>query len=173
MYTCNLNKFIKWAIDFYRQVFVFEWHPYDKLFMPWLGMGTCLCTKYYMETTGPAPLRWFSNIMILFWHKLNVNKKLTLLKLRLINPDDIVLSFVFGNRCIVPMLYSRILSIQGTAKSFLVTLQLRIELVLDRRISSNRLRIGRWIFTLATLKYIWWQNNITGWLTKLDMANTV
>ena len=59
---------------------------------------------------APVPLRLFSNVMILHWHNLNVNKMSTLLKLHPTNTSDIVLTFSLGNRCIQMFHWTRLFS---------------------------------------------------------------
>ena len=77
--------------------------------------------------------------MTLHWHKVNVNKWSTLLKLCPTNADDIVLTFSLCNRCIQTFhwgkLCSRMFSLKRTTRSCIVTSQLQVETFPHRRFS--------------------------------------
>ena len=81
----------------------------------------CRVVKCSQKDMFPIPLRLFSYVMTLHWHKVNVNKMSTLFKLHPTNADDIVLTFAFGNWCILMFqrlrMWSQMLLLQGTANS--------------------------------------------------------
>ena len=87
-------------------------HDYKKLRFAWVpGSEPMLQLRQdTMPVLDPVPLKWFSNVIKLHWHNVNVNKMSTLLKLRPTNTGDIALTFSLGNGCFQTFHWTRLFS---------------------------------------------------------------